>query len=169
MIEIRQENPDDETAIRRVNEAAFCETVEADIVDALRPLCNTFISFVALEGGAVVGHLLFTEATIDGTDASGMGLAPIAVAPSGQGRGIGTLLIRHGLNYLKQYGCPYVIVLGHPEYYPRFGFERASRYKIKSQWENVPDEAFMILVFKQEALPQNGGIARYREELGEAI
>ncbi|MCG8431178.1 MAG: GNAT family N-acetyltransferase, partial [Candidatus Omnitrophica bacterium] len=81
----------------------------------------------------------------------------------------GSLLVRQGLQYLQQSGSPFVIVLGHPEYYPRFGFEPASRYKLKSQWENVPDEAFMVVVFDRGVLPEEGGIARYRAEFDEAM
>ena len=169
MIEIRQEQPGDEAPIRRVNEAAFSEAIEANIVDALRQACDRFVSFVAVEGKTIVGHILFTPATIDGANSVGMGLGPMGVSPAHQNLGIGTLLVRRGLDYLQKSGCPFVIVLGHAEYYPRFGFERASRYKIYSQWENVPDEAFLILAFDKNALPKTGGIARYREELSEAV
>lgn len=169
MIEIRQEKPGDEASIRRINEAAFSEVIEANIVDALRQACDHFVSFVAVEGKNIVGHILFTPATLDGTNAVGMGLGPMGVSPAHQNQGIGTLLVRHGLDYLQKSGCPFVIVLGHAEYYPRFGFERASRYKIQSQWENVPDEAFLILAFDKNALPKAGGIARYRDELSEAV
>lgn len=127
------------------------------------------MSFVAVEQGVVLGHILFTPVTLDGGDAVGMGLAPMAVAPADQRRGIGTLLVRHGLAHLRRSGCPFVIVLGHPEYYPRFGFEPASRDKLASQWQGVPDAAFMAIVFDRTALPEAGGIARYRAEFDAAM
>jgi putative acetyltransferase len=74
-----------------------------------------------------------------------------------------------GLEFLRNDGCPFVIVLGHPEYYPRFGFELASEYQIRSQWEGVPDDAFMIVVFDSGVLPKTGGIARYRDEFDDAM
>jgi len=169
MIEIRREEAGDKAAIRWINEVGFGETTEADIIDKLRSDCDNFVSFVAVDHDTVVGHILFTPATIDGVNSIGMGLGPMAVSPAYQNQGIGSLLVRHALAYLKQSGCPFIIVLGHSEYYPRFDFERASRYKIKSQWDNVPDEAFMILAFDKSILPKAGGIARYRDELGEAV
>jgi putative acetyltransferase len=98
-----------------------------------------------------------------------MGLAPLAVLPELQRQGIGIELTNAGLAAVRQTPCPFVIVLGHPEYYPRFGFERASRYGIRSQYEGVPDEAFMILVLDQGALRGKSGVARYRDEFDAAI
>ena len=99
----------------------------------------------------------------------GMGLAPMAVLPAWQRQGIGTLLIKRGIEMLKSRSCPFIIVLGHPEYYPRFDFERASNYGIRSQWEGVPDEAFMILILDREAMQGVSGVARYRNEFDEAV
>jgi putative acetyltransferase len=169
MIEIREEGTGDQEAIRTLNEAAFENGPEAAIVDRLRASCDNYLSFVAVDQGSVVGHILFTPAILDNGGLVGMGLAPMAVLPSHQGKGIGSLLVRHGLEYLSQSGCPFIIVLGHPKYYPRFGFERASRYKLRSQWEGVSDEAFMVVVFDGNALPKAGGIARYRSEFDEAM
>jgi putative acetyltransferase len=117
----------------------------------------------------VIGHILFTPVTVDGSNTVGMGLAPMAVLPSQQRKGIGSQLVRHGLDHLRQTGCPFVIVLGHPEFYPRFGFEPASRYRLGSQWEGVPDEAFMVAVLNADALPKAGGTARYRDEFDDAM
>ena len=97
-----------------------------------------------------------------------MGLAPMAVLPERQRQGIGSELVETGLAELRERDCPFVIVLGHPEYYPRFGFEPASRHGIKCEWE-VPDEAFMILVLDGARMPEAGGRACYRAEFSEAM
>jgi putative acetyltransferase len=106
---------------------------------------------------------------MDNCDAVGMGLAPMAVSPLRQRQGIGSQLVRHGLEYLKQMACPFVIVLGHPEYYPRFGFQPASNYGLSSQWDGIPDEAFMVIAFDEDTLPSSGGVARYRPEFDAAM
>ena len=169
MAEIREERRSDYAVIRELNTLAFEDDAEANVVDKLRAACDHYVSFVAVDHGAVVGHILFTPVKLDGSSANGMGLAPMAVDPSHQRRGIGSRLVRHGLEHLRASGCPFVIVLGHPDYYPRFGFERASRYRIYSQWDGVPDEAFMIIVFDQGTIPETGGIAWYRSEFDEAM
>jgi len=169
MIEIREEEPCDQAAVLLLNEVAFANGPEAAVVDKLRADCDNYVSFVAVDQGTLVGHILFTPATLDNGGLTGMGLAPMAVLPSHQRQGIGSLLVRHGLEHLRQTGCPFIIVLGHPEYYPRFGFELASHYKLSSQWDGVPDEAFMVVVFDRDALPKAGGIARYRGDFDEAM
>ncbi len=173
MIIIREERPEDFEAIRRINLEAFGQPAEAEVVDQLREACDNHLSLVAVEGGEVVGHILFSPATIEGEGTAfevvGMGLAPMAVLPRCQGQGIGSLLIHNGIKMLREKGCPFIIVLGYPEYYPRFGFERASRYGIHSQWSEVPDEAFMILILNKTAMVGATGIARYRKEFDEAM
>ncbi|MCW8888917.1 MAG: N-acetyltransferase [Gammaproteobacteria bacterium] len=169
MIIIREESSSDAQAIRQINDLAFEHGPEAALVDNLRASCDGYLSFVAVDHNSVIGHILFTPVTLDGSRVVGMGLAPMAVLPSHQGEGVGSLLIRHGLDHLQKSGCPFVIVLGHPDYYPRFGFEPASHYKLISQWETVPDEAFMVVVFDRQALPGEGGIVRYRDAFNEAI
>ena len=169
MVTVRKKLATDVAAIRLVNESAFDSPTEANRVDKLRTSCSDVISLVAVCECKVVGHILFTPATLDGYGVVGMGLAPMAVLPAYQRTGIGSQLVRHGLEHVRQSGCPFIIVLGHPEYYPRFGFERASKYRLRSQWEGVPDEAFMVAVFDREALPKSGGIARYRDEFDEAM
>jgi putative acetyltransferase len=169
MIEIRKEEQNDQTAIHHLNLAAFENGPEAVLVDKLRASCDNYVSFVAVDQGAVVGHILFTPITIDNSGLIGMGLAPMAVLPSHQRQGIGSQLVRYSLEHIRKSGCPFIIVLGHPEFYPRFGFELASRYKLLSQWEGVPDEAFMVMVFNKTVMPKAGGIARYRSEFDEAM
>ena len=150
MIQIRDEQPGDAEATRAVNDAAFGQPTEGAIVDALRASRDRLVSLVAVEGDAVVGHVLFSPVELkmneDGSDGAppcpsgGMGLAPIAVLPAYQRRGIGSMLVREGLARLRTENVPFVVVLGHPEYYPRFGFERASKFHVRCPWE-VPDEA----------------------------
>lgn len=170
-IVIREEGLKDRNAIRQVNERAFGQQVEADIVDRLRDNCPDILSLVAVQEEQVVGHILFSPAKIegDGKAVQGMGLAPVTVKPEWQRQGIGSLLIRTGIRMLKDRGCAFVILLGHPEYYPRFGFERASQHGIHSQWDGIPDEAFMILVLDGSAMKDISGVARYRSEFDEAI
>lgn len=166
---VREEEPGDVDAVRRLNEDAFGQPDEARLVDSLREHCDELLSLVAVEGddgGDVVGHILFSPAVIG--DVRGMGLAPMAVSPNRQRRGIGSELVRAGLAKLEARGCPFVIVLGHPEYYPRFGFERAITRGIRCEWD-VPDEAFRILVLDETAMDGVTGLARYRPEFSEAV
>ena len=171
LISLREETPADVPAIRRVNELAFGQPQEAGIVDALRVSCEEFVSLVAECEGEVVGHILFTTATIEMTGGAvrGMGLAPLAVLPSHQRQGIGSALVRHGIGVLRERGCSFIIVVGHAEYYPRFGFERASGYGIRCQWDGVPDDAFMILLLDKCAMEGVTGVARYRDEFNDAM
>ncbi|MEW5871026.1 MAG: N-acetyltransferase [Chloroflexota bacterium] len=170
MISIRDETPGDIPAIHSVNALAFERPEEARLVDKLRAACPGALSLVAEQDGQIAGHILFTPVAIDGCPLQGgMGLAPLAVLPERQRQGIGSRLVQAGLARLRQAGCPYAIVLGHPAYYPRFGFQRASHYGLRSQWEGVPDEAFMALELQAGALQGVSGVARYRSEFDEAM
>ncbi len=169
MIEIRKEESKDRDAVHHLNLIAFDNGPEAVLVDKLRASCNEYLSFVAVEDGSVIGHILFTPVTVEDCSATGMGLAPMSVLPSQQRKEIGSRLVRYGLEFLRNAGCPFVIVLGHPEYYPRFGFELASNYQLRSQWKGVPDDAFMIVMFDGGVLPKTGGIAKYRDEFNDAM
>jgi len=165
---IRPERADDASHVRRVNELAFGQPLEADLVEKLRRACSDLLSVVA-EEDAVVGHILFTPVTVEsaGRRVVGMGLAPMAVLPDHQRRGIGSQLVRRGLDILRSRGCPFVVVVGHPEYYPRFGFEPASSHGLASQWEGIPDAAFMVLVLDLQAMTGVSGVAKYRDEFNE--
>lgn len=169
MAVVRREEPGDEPRVREINRRAFENGEEAALVDRLREACEGYQGFVAVAEDKVVGHIAFTPATLDGSELVGMGLAPMAVDPDYQNRGVGALLVRQGLAELRRSGCPFVIVLGHPEYYPRFGFEMASSHGVACQWEGVPDEAFMIQIFDHSAFPEGGGTARYRPEFDDAM
>jgi putative acetyltransferase len=165
VITIRPESPGDVARVRRVNELAFGQPAEANLVKKLRQACTDSLSLVA-EDHAVVGHILFTPVVVESGARSvlGMGLAPMAVLPDRQRQGIGSELVRRGLDILRERRCPFVVVVGHPEYYPRFGFERASAHNLTSQWEGMPDAAFMVLVLDAGAMTGVSGVARYREE-----
>ena len=166
-IEIREELPGDIAAVREVNKRAFGQDQEANIVDALRSNGAVLLSLVATLDGQVVGHIMYSPATIGeqetGASVTGAGLAPMAVLPEHQRRGIGGKLIEAGTQKLKAKGCPFIIVLGHPNYYPRFGFTPASTFGIKCEWD-VPPEVFMLLVLDQTKMSGVSGLAKYRPE-----
>lgn len=171
MINIRSEQPEDIPLIHAVNEVAFGQPTEANLVDALRSACPDVVSLVAVSDGQIVGHILFTPVIVSDSahKVKGMGLAPMAVLPEYQHRGIGSLLVESGLRILGTQNCPFVIVLGHTEYYPRFGFVPASRHGLDCQWDAVPDEAFLVLVLDETIMSGVSGVARYREEFAEAM
>jgi putative acetyltransferase len=169
MMTIRPDRAADSSRVRYVNERAFGRPAEADLVETLRRACVNALSLVA-EDGAVVGHILFTPVVIEGPKQQvvGMGLAPMAVLPDRQRQGIGSQLVRRGLDILRERDCPFVVVVGHPGYYPRFGFEPASKHRLVSQWEGMPDAAFMALVLDPHAMEGASGVAKYRDEFNES-
>ena len=171
MIEIRPEEPGDIAAIHAINKNAFGQPTEADLVDLLRVACPDAVSLVAVEDGQVVGHIFFSPVTITAETGAtqGMGLAPMAVVPERQRHGIGSRLVEAGLQILREQFCPFVIVLGHPEYYPRFGFVPASQHGLTCQWEGVPDDVFMVLICDETSMAGVSGVARYRTEFDKAM
>ncbi len=171
MAVIRQEYHDDADQIREVNEEAFNQPDEADLIDELRENGKVIVSLVAEEDRAVVGQILFSEASIDGhSEIKVAGLAPMAVLPEHQSQGIGTLLMREGLDECLSLGYDAVIVLGHTDYYPRFGFKAASEFSIRSEWEDeIQKDAFMVLELHAGALNGIEGIARYADEFSELL
>jgi putative acetyltransferase len=170
MFLIRREQPQDISEIRQVNIQAFGREQEALVVDKLRKNCNSILSLVAFTDDKVVGHIMFSPAVIEGKHGKlvGTGLAPLAVLPEYQRKSIGTQLMQTAIARIKEGGCPYIIVIGHPEYYARFDFEQASRFGIRSEWE-VPDEPFMILMLDRKAMDGITGVAKYRQEWVEAM
>jgi len=171
MIRIRPERPEDVAAIRAINEAAFGGSAEADIVDALRLACPDVLSLVALSDETLVGHIVFSPVQVEDRSRAiqGMGLAPMAVLPERQRQGIGSRLVEAGLQILRKRNCLFVIVLGHPGFYPRFGFVPASRCGLTCQWKGVPDAAFMVLIFEKAAMAGVTGVVRYRDEFDAAM
>jgi putative acetyltransferase len=161
MMTIRDEQLDDVTAIRHVNRQAFNQDLEGRIVDALRDEDAVLLSLVAVMDGAVVGHILFSPATAGAL--SGAALGPMAVVPSHQRQGIGSQLVIHGLDRLRAGGCPFVVVIGHPGFYPRFGFRPAAAAGLTCAWD-VPADAFMVNVLSPAAGPYVQGHVTYRPE-----
>jgi len=162
---VRPETTADHAAIRAVTEAAFGRPDEADLVDNLRRESAVLRSLVAEMGGQVVGHILFTRMWIDHTGGStaAVALAPMAVLPALQRQGVGAQLIRAGLDSLRAHGERIVIVLGHPDYYPRFGF---SVEKARCLASPFPPEAFMALELNPGALTDVRGTVRYPAAFG---
>ena len=158
---IRAERGNDKAAIYEVNVSAFETSAEAELVDALREQAETFISLVAEDGDRVVGHIMFSPVSLStDPELKVMGLAPMAVVPAHQREGIGSALVRAGLERCKEMGFSAVVVLGHPEYYPRFGFLRAARFGLRCEYE-APEEAFMAMELETGALDDKPGVVKY--------
>ena len=156
---VRQERSDDVGAVRALNVAAFGGDAEARLVDALRG-SDAFIpelSLLATDGDDLVGHLLMTRAAVvSGAErAPVLALAPMCVAPGRQRAGVGTMLVRKGLRRAESLGHAVVVVVGHPAYYPRFGFERASNSGVRVAFA-APDEAVMLKRLGSEPVPRAG-------------
>ena len=125
----------DVPAIREVNRLAFGQGEEADLVDALRAHGAVVLSLVATLSDRVVGHVLYSPVTVGGR-VTGAGLGPMAVHPDHQRAGVGSKLVEAGNRRLEKDGCPVIVVLGHPAFYPRFGFTPASAHGIR--WRVSP-------------------------------
>ena len=163
MLNVRVEQPADVAAIRSVLEAAFPTSVEADLVEALRAAGRLRLSLVAEVRGAVVGYIAFSPVEVQGVPhAKGIGLAPVAVLPAHQGQGGGSRLILAGLAECAPAGFGFVVVLGNPAYYGRFGFSPASRWGLGNEY-GAGDE-FMVLELRPRTIPAGGGLVRYAPE-----
>jgi putative acetyltransferase len=150
-VQIRSELPDDELAVRETNEQAFGSPSEATLVDRLRGSPES-ISLVATIGDRVVGHILFTPISMEpAARVRVAGLAPMAVRPENQRSAIGSQLVRVGLDHCRKQGYAAVVVVGHPGFYPRFGFMRASTKGLTCEFP-VPDEVFKAVELKTGAL-----------------
>lgn len=166
MPEIRPEGPSDADGIRALNHAAFVGEAEARLVDLLRERGRNIVSLVAVEDEELVGQVLFTEVSITpAAPYKGVGLAPMAVLPPWQNRGIGTQLGRRGLALCRELGYDFAVVLGHTGYYPRFGFKKASEFGIGNDYD--VDDPFMALEFKPGVLGSFKGEAHYAPEFAE--
>lgn len=156
----RPEHSSDAEAIRTVLESAFPTPAEARLVAALRAAGRLAVSLVAVDGHGTVGHIAFSPVTAGSS--VGLGLAPMAVLPAHQGKGVGALLVREGLASCAELDCGFVVVLGDPEYYGRFGFVRASESGLDNEYG--ADEAFMVMELRAGSLPAGGALVRYAPE-----
>ncbi len=167
-LRIRPERPPDLSRIRELNRLAFGGIEEADIVDAIRSGGGAVLSLVAVAGDdLIVGHILFSPVTLvpPVPELRGLGLGPMAVLPSWQNRGIGTRLVEEGMRHCVDLAVDYVVVLGHPAYYPRFGFLPSVSFNLKSAYD-APPEAFMVRELREGSLREHSGVVHYRPEFG---
>ena len=164
-LNIRRERPEERDAVRAVNEAAFGCADEADLIDRLRGEGVVLASFVAEWEHRIVGHILFSRMLIETADGPlpAAALAPMAVVPEQQRQGVGGQLILHGLGWLRGRDERVVIVVGHPEYYPRFGFSSGRTRSLSSPFA---PEAFMALELAPGALDGVRGTVRYPNAFG---
>ncbi len=171
-IRLRYENRRDYKDIIRINDLAFGQKNEGILIEHLRKNRDFLpeLSIIAEKDGIIIGHILFFPVQIKSKDNSykSVSLAPMAVLPEYQNQGIGSKLVRYGLEKCRERGYQSVIVLGHPEYYPRFGFEKASKWDIRPPFE-APDEAFMALELIEGGLKGTSGVVEYPDEYSVAL
>lgn len=161
---ITEENESDFDQVWNLNVKVFGREDEAKLVNMLRNSGISYISLTAKKNNKILGHILFTPVKLIGNNKNLkiMGLGPMAVKPGYQRKGIGTKLILAGIDACKNKGYDAVVVLGHPEYYPRFGFVPSSNYGITCEYD-APAEAFMIMELTNSALKENTGTIQYHE------
>ena len=171
-ISIRSEIPEDYDQITIVNDLAFNGKQEGELIIRLRRR-EQFIpelSLVCESNGIISGHiLLFPIHIVSGNEKHPtIALGPMSVRPGFQNKGIGSELVKEGLKRAGELGFESVLVLGHPKYYPKFGFRKASKWKIKADFD-VPDEALMAIELKKGSLDFGGGIIDYPLEYLDAV
>ena len=165
-VELREECAGDEAPIRRVHLEAFPTDLEARLVDLLRTKKHVRLSLLAISGDDVVGHVVFSPVTLDGfSGARGLGLGPIAVRPGHQRHGIGSQLIRDGLRRCAERGYEFVVLVGDPNYYGRFGFVPGERYGLMNEYGLGAE--FMVTLLEEGALGSKSGLVRYGPEFAE--
>lgn len=168
MINIREERPEDIDAIHYVESQAFGQANQADLVDALRRTDKVVLSLVAIEDKHVLGHIMFSPAVLEheGEVFDVVALGPVAVLPERQNEGIGSMLVRNGLERCLERGYDIVFLIGHPAYYPRFGFVPAATKGIICGAEMIRD-AFMVAELRDGALAGRHGRMRFQPEFEE--
>jgi len=158
---IRIEEKKDQTAVRAVNLSAFETSAEANLVDALREQAHPCISLVAEDNGEIIGHVMFSPVSLAGhPNLRALGLGPLAVIPEHQRKGVGAALVQAGLERCKGQGFDAVVVLGHPLYYPAFGFLPSTNFGIGCEYD-VPEEVFMAMELQPGALDGITGTIKY--------
>ncbi|HUQ72359.1 MAG TPA: N-acetyltransferase [Planctomycetaceae bacterium] len=160
-ITIRDEQPGDEAGIRRVHQAAFPTELEGQLIDDLRRAGRLTSSWVAKYDDDIVGHIAFSPVTV-GDNQRGLGLAPLAVRPERQRQGIGGALIRAGVAACRHRDAGFIVVLGDPAYYGRFGFQPASQWQLADEYGG--GDAFQALELIPGSIPAAGGLVRYSSE-----
>ena len=169
-IRIRQEVKEDHKRVYEINKRAFGQENESKLIEKIRKGPNFVpeLSLVAEKDNEIVGHILFSKIKIVGeSEFETLALAPMAVIPKLQKQGIGGKLIKKGIEKAIELGFDSIIVLGHKDYYPKFGFQQASKWGIKSPFE-VPDEAFMAIELTEKALESRAGVVQYPQEFMES-
>lgn len=168
MLVIRPEKPEDIELIRNIYEQAFGQENESKLVDKLRNRGALTISLVAVRGSEVVGHIAFSPVVVESETSvfTAIALAPMAVLPAYQRRGIGSQLFRDGLEECRRLSQEIVFLVGHWNYYPRFGFVSAKLKGVDCEFE-VPEEAWMILELREEALAGRRGTVKFDPEFKE--
>ncbi len=158
---VRQESPADHESVRQVNLLAFANEAEARLVDDLRDAGYARLSLVADDNGQIVGHIMFSDLLIQASNGivNSLALAPVAVTPGHQRQGIGSALVREGLRLCREQGHQIVVVLGHPEYYPRFGFSSNLAEPLVCSFHSGP--ALMALELVPGALQGVSGELKY--------
>ncbi len=163
---IRPEREGDAAAVRRVHVTAFPTPAEADLVERLRAGGKAVIALVAVDGDSIVGHILFSPIALEPLAGTvGLGLAPVAVMPDHEKHGVGRRLIQNGLAECRRWGAGFVVVIGDPPYYTRFGFESADKYGLRSEYD--AGDAFMVFRLESGALPPAGTLVKYAPEFSE--
>ncbi len=161
--QIRDEIKGDYSLVFNVNTKSFETPLEANLVEKLRKNVSPIISLVADNEGLIIGHIMFSPVTMEGhPDTRMMGLGPMAVLPEYQNKGVGSRLVVKGIEKCKDMGYDAIIVLGHPTFYPRFGFIPSVRFGIASEYK-VPEDVFMVLELVNGSLSGVNGIVKYDE------
>jgi predicted N-acetyltransferase YhbS len=171
-ITIRSESKNDYNQIRKINDLAFGQENEGKLIDSLREKSDfsNLLSIVAETNDEIVGHILFYPIKIKNDDLEHtiLSLAPMAVQTEYQNKGIESRLVKKGLEIAKELGFAAVIVVGHPKYYPRFGFRSAKNWNLKLPFD-VPEDVFLALELKENALKNISVIVNFPKEYFDAM